>query len=411
MRRPRTIENAHNSSRVLRSAGFQLVSDGSGRTAIQAGRDEIARTMLKRWLRRNPDPRPDHNPRGIDSPLSHCYMNSVLQALMHTPIFLNWIRTHTVTVYCGINCVKCNMKGLAEYYWGPRSATNKVTNTNDHLRRIKRVAWRRSHLEREAHEDANDFLDMFLFDDDHGLAAGDREWKKQFDTIFGVDLVPFDECNECGVERMRRARPGMDLEVPVRPQHPPTALFNSVAEAIRHSFEVETLAQYRCETPTCLALGRTKYKNYQGPPQSRRWVIKTAPRVLKIRLLMFETTLTGGNKMLHTLTIDQNLDLGQYQESNTPLTYRLSTVVSHLGQLNSGHFIGSVRSPGDKRYYNISDSEWIIPIGRTNFTRSPQKNSKTEENEFQVYILTYLMDEPTPPPPQVTNSRMLRELA
>ncbi|KAF2443809.1 hypothetical protein P171DRAFT_44447 [Karstenula rhodostoma CBS 690.94] len=248
-------------------------------------------------------------------------------------------------------------------------------------------------------DDANTVYNEFLFDSTHGLAAGAGAWKKQFDTIFNLERVPFDACYECGIERKRNEPPTTGLDVPTRPQRRPSQLFNSVSEAINGAFEIETLAEVRCETPSCLRLRRTKYT------------------VLKIRLLIAEHTLVAeqnARKIFETLAIDETLDLTQLQAAGSdsvPLTYRLSTVVSHSGEsLDNGHYIASVRSPGTKPFYNISDEHWVQPISRQRFTANPQQNRKTEDEQFEVNILTYIMDEQLQVIPEKTR-RMLRELA
>ncbi|KAL1601432.1 hypothetical protein SLS60_006345 [Paraconiothyrium brasiliense] len=361
--------------------------------------------LCKDWLPLSLDgsrrPRANHHPRGIENPHNHCYINSVLQTFMHMPIFLNWIRTHTQDATCGENCVKCNMKGLVGDYWGPLPPAQPIREANDHLVGIKTAAWDSGVFEEYFQDDANNFYEFFLLSGEHGLAAGDSEWKKQFDAIFGVEIVPFDTCAECGVERKRFVEPVTGLIVPL-PQDMP----NSLVDAIHHAFAVEPLEEYHCETPRCHRMRRTKYKGKDGPPQSRRKVLRKAPRVLKIRLLIAQEG--TGTKRFDTLAIDEHLDLGQYQEIEAPLTYQLSTIVSHSGEsLIAGHYIASVRGPGN--FYNISDDHWVERISDQQFVANPQRNRRTEGEGYEVYTLTYIMDEQAPAV-EAPTKRMLKEL-
>jgi uncharacterized UBP type Zn finger protein len=399
--------------------------------------------MSKDWLPwsldGNPRSRLNRNPRGIENPENACYMNSVLQTLMHTPIFLNWIRTHNAGADCGRNCLKCNMRGFVTDYWGPDCATRPISENNQHLVGIKDAAWANTYFEADNQEDANEVYNGFLFDDTHGLAAGDDEWKKQFNAMFNFERVPFDTCHECGIERRRIEPPTTGLDVPIRPQWPPLSLFSTLVEAIQGVFSIETLEEYNCPTSRCRRLRRTKYAGKHGPPQFRRWVLRTAPSVLKIRVFIYAHTLGREEdndknesddddddddddnfmpvpkKILDTLAIDETLDLTQFQEGgseSTPLTYQLSTLVSHCGEhLDSGHNIASVRSPGSRPFYNISDAEWVEPISRQQFLANPQSNSRTMGEKFQVYTLTYIMDEQPKPVVSAMTTRMLRELA
>jgi hypothetical protein len=364
-------------------------------------------------------------------------MNSVLQTLMHTPIFLNWIRTHAASVDCAENCLKCNMRGFIGDYWGPAPPIRPIDESNQYLVGIKKAAWENTYFQEYEQEDANEAYETFFFDRTHGLAAGNDAWKKQFSAMFHFERVPFDTCHECGIERRRDYPLTTGLDVPVRPEAPPLSHFNTLAEAIRGALSVETLEEFHCPTPRCRRLRRTKYAGRHGPPQYRRWVLRTAPSVLKIRLLIGSYNFGEdenkdgnqkeskgeadgapkpllSNKILDTLTINETLDLTQFQDcgsESTPLTYQLSSLISHNGEsLSFGHDIASVRSPGTRPFFNISDSVWVEPISRQRFIANPQSNRKTDGEKFQVYTLMYIMDEQPKPVVSAMTTRMLKEL-
>jgi hypothetical protein len=95
--------------------------------------------------------------------------------------------------------------------------------------------------------------------------------------------------------------------------------------------------------------------------------------------------------------IDEILDLTQHQvDPSTKLMYRLVAVLPHLGALDCGHWIATVRKY--PRWYNINDGD--VNQVKVNFALSnpevvPENLSGTGEerekknNKFQMVVLMY----------------------
>ncbi|KAL8789385.1 MAG: hypothetical protein Q9195_006858 [Heterodermia aff. obscurata] len=54
--------------------------------------------------------------RGLENEGNYCYMNSVLVALMHCAVFVNWLASHARNCQ-SLTCIACGIKSLASVYW------------------------------------------------------------------------------------------------------------------------------------------------------------------------------------------------------------------------------------------------------------------------------------------------------
>jgi hypothetical protein len=144
-----------------------------------------ASRINKRWL-------PHGLTRGIANPSQYCYMNSALQAFMHQPIFLTWIRTHNRPIQkqgnevhlrpCNHNpppypfapappagtaapvptCTSCALKFLVNRYWANITTTTAVPFPGPQMNRILDIAIASGHFRRNAHDDSCMFFDLML---------------------------------------------------------------------------------------------------------------------------------------------------------------------------------------------------------------------------------------------------------
>lgn len=368
------------------------------RTALQAERDSVADTISSTWLRRRlkntQNTRPNRDPRGIENPEQHCYWNSVLQNLMHVPIFLNWIRSHTFTDRCQADigptqypkqdvtkpksCARCEMKRLVETYWGPTDPSIPIRMNDMALISLKNIAFYTTQLDRPNQQDAHEAL-VFLLNEDHGLFKGDQTWRNQANAIFGMNVVPFYTCKTCGATRQGNASEDYQLSLTVDWQ------LRTLIRTIQVHFQPESL-DLACVKPKCT-----------GRQVSSRPVIRAAPRVLIIHLQIYFLTADGTQKILHPLRIFEDLDLTPYQENtSTPLRYKLSGIVAHRGpRANSGHYVACVRSAGTHGFYQISDSSPVRPLSAQEFTENPQTTPQHGsedglDQDFLDYMLTYV---------------------
>ena len=86
----------------------------------------------------------------------------------------------------------------------------------------------------------------------------------------------------------------------------------------------------------------------------------------------------------------QTVDLTRYQENaELPLRYHISSVISHAGSLNGGHYIATVKGKAS-RITNISDTR-KERFTETRLMQSPQR--PTVGNPSDVFVLTYIRDD------------------
>ena len=109
------------------------------------------------WLEQGD--RPNLNSRGIENGGFLCYQSSVLQALLHQPPLLQFLRQHDPNACPFDECLKCFIKQLVEDYWGP-DHTHRAIGATDDPESIANLSYDEAdgqRFQRNAQEDAHDF--------------------------------------------------------------------------------------------------------------------------------------------------------------------------------------------------------------------------------------------------------------
>lgn len=382
-----TIWTMQERRRIL-DTGKKFNPEHSLRHDDQQRQDRIARSIPDQGLRRITDvalPRGNPlEPRGIMNPGVYCYQNSVYQTLMHTPMFLKWIDTHVRVDKCrakkGVRppCVRCNIRGLAVNYWSPdEERSDPLSRSNPYIKNIRQAAW--SRFDKSAHEDASEFYNWIVevLDDEE-----DERWHEEWIALYSMSFREYYECRRCGAQRPGSIdSPEFSLEIGVRG-------VDTVDEAIKRHLGPDKVSVY-CDSRQCR-------KVRGGTAHDRHKQITAGPRILRVTLKITEYQ-SEGYKIKKRFELAENLDLTDFQVVHgVPLRYKLASVISHQGKtLGSGHYVASVRSfyASRHQFYNINDGE-MQGLHRSEFLSNPQIPRYFEEGPgFQVYTLTYLMDE------------------
>ncbi|KAH6642624.1 hypothetical protein C7974DRAFT_447262 [Boeremia exigua] len=242
------------------------------KTILQLQRDYDAIHLNADWHPR--ESRPHVRSRGIRNGANLCYQSATLQALMHQPPFLNWIRQHNTVSCSTVPCLACHLVRLAGDYWGDSAAV--LTTSNQSLRGIASMSFDSNMFERGQQECAHEFYDWVTATLKEN--ASDPYWQAQHDSLYYLSLQSHDRCNTCGEPHDLPMDSNHTLNIPVNPPH------TTISEAIYSVFHEEPVI--------------TMCENCQTNRSKTRWTeIVAAPK----------------------------------QVPGLPLNYRLSSVIAHAG--------------------------------------------------------------------------------
>ncbi|KAL9586594.1 MAG: hypothetical protein Q9212_000789 [Teloschistes hypoglaucus] len=305
--------------------------------------------------------------------------SSIVIALLHIPKFVNFVEAHALSSHEHLyivkdSCVVCALAGLATAYWNATKKPSLVEFWLDlfldllDAGRFDGIApWPKE--KQESMQDAEEFYTWLLtvtrsqLEGTLSLAGKDR-----MDELFGIFIQTSSTCFECREET-----------------HPYTPRENllilscdkgSIEGAIRAYFAANECEGVECESEKCNKARQKKRhvkKLTQGPDIlctqfmrfEQRWNEKIEPEMTKNQ---------------QRVTYLPDLDLTNFVKKGIPLRYRLVAAVHHQGELESGHFITSARTPQDYwvRYDNTiselsDDQDALQPINFTPYLLFWQK--------------------------------------
>ncbi|KAJ4347861.1 uncharacterized protein N0V89_009231 [Didymosphaeria variabile] len=374
------------------------------RHSDQIEHDRRVRLMTDDWLTQLQGQAlrvaPHLGPRGMNQFVS--YQNAVFQALMHVPIFLQWISGHLTTPDCTRMryCLKCLMKLFIQGYWGATPLHIPISGSSQVLFNIQLAAWDTNLFFAYNQEDPIEFYRWIVGEMDD--AENDR-WHEDWESLFTMIYQAYETCQTCKNDARVRPvlQPQMMLEIPI--QNPST---RTIREAIFRIFARDPVNS-PCGSAQCRNQDRNKL---------RRLETKAAPRALIIKLKIYDNDeqkiVDNNGNLLQGPKVDERLDLTQYQAfDSVSLRYTLSSVISHNGpNIAIGQDVVSIRSHRGctDRYWNIENTSRVV-INRREFLSNPQ-NQPLRVNRYQVYILTYIRDEKIQDIENIERSRELRNL-
>lgn len=281
-----------------------------------------------------------------------CYLNSVMQALLHTPPLAAAVLTQSVPTLLGpygaprtakqalkaaeaFNAVAA-LKSFFEQAW--RGSTTAPSQFIANLRKIARP------LRPGRQEDSHEYL-RFLLEAlqqacvrfaPNTVPPNDPVLATTFvQRIFGGRLRSRVTCLSCEYTS-DTFDPFEDLSLDVRKG------IGSVRQSLEAFTSAEELSdKYRCE-------GCKRRVN-----ATKRFTIEDAPPVLTLHLKRFGIF---GNKINRPVRFGESLNIGRYMSDQEPHAYRLFAVVHHFGSgPNVGHYVASVRAP-DGQWLRMDDA-------------------------------------------------------
>jgi len=275
-----------------------------------------------------------------------CYLNSTLQALFHTPAFVNYLRFGGHENSCGSNgfssCTICIM-----------AATLRGTTSVNAMKPIKiyeKLKLICKHLTHGRQEDAHEFL-RYLVESLQKSYLISRKIPKTVDS-YTKETTPFNQifggymrqdvvCMRCR-HVSTTFQHFMDLLLDIRQA-------DNIETALGGYFKRENLGQgenmYKCE------------KCKQKVPATKQYKIERPPLVLCIQLKRFN--LMGG-KNGRPVTLAKKINISNHvrwaPQLNLPVEYRLVSMINHVGPSpNCGHYT-SIGEAANGTFYRFDDA-------------------------------------------------------
>ncbi|TKY89204.1 hypothetical protein EX895_001735 [Sporisorium graminicola] len=302
-----------------------------------------------------------------------CYMNSVMQSLIHTPPLAFALLTQDLDALHGEWGGKPNaafdavtaLQAFTRASLMGSKATNAPKEFNRNLKAFAKP------LRQGRQEDAHEYLRFLLEALQQSCLARASKSLKPDDPVrrttfvqkmFGGKLRSRVTCHSCG-HNSDTFDPFMDLSLDVRKG------INSLTDAFRAFVAKDHLTgseKYKCE------------KCKRKVDATKQFTIDAAPPALTVHLKRF--TAFGG-KVSRQIGFDESLNIAPYLSVNRgPARYRLYAVVHHYGSgPNSGHYVASVRSPSGK--WTRMDDSAVSEMGRSG-----------PLNDQSAYILFYMKE-------------------
>ncbi|KAK2584175.1 hypothetical protein KPH14_006604 [Odynerus spinipes] len=288
-----------------------------------------------------------------------CYLNSTLQALFHVPALVNWLLSDSHhTSKCeqnvldgGGECLTCAVAKTLQFSHQKSGCAIKPFYIYNKLKLICRT------MVPGQQEDAHEFLRYLLEGMERAYLTRQKAGKLDsyskettpINQIFGGYIRTEVKCLQCG-HVSTTFQHFQDLLVDIRKA-------STLDEALNSYFSREQLDNndYKCEA--CK----------RRVPATKQFSLERAPKVLCVQLKRFSVL---GGKISRHIDFRQTIDMGPYlwREPNEPLqqlTYKLMSIVTHMGpSVNCGHYT-AVAQVSSGQYYSFDDS-CVRPISLSN---------------------------------------------
>ncbi|XP_046753723.1 ubiquitin carboxyl-terminal hydrolase 36 isoform X1 [Diprion similis] len=279
-----------------------------------------------------------------------CYLNSTLQALFHVPALVNWLLAdqHHMSK-CEQNildgageCLTCAMAKTLQFSHQKSGYAIKPFYIYNKLKLICRT------MVPGQQEDAHEFLRYLLEGMERAYLSRHRATKLDnyskettpVNQIFGGYIRTEVKCLQCR-HISTTFQHFQDLLVDIRKA-------STLDEALSSYFSREQLDNndYKCEA--CK----------RRVPATKQFTLERPPKVLCVQLKRFSVL---GGKISRHIGFKQIVDMGPYlwREPGEPLrtlTYKLTSIVTHMGpSVNCGHYT-AVAQVSTGQYYTFDDS-------------------------------------------------------
>ncbi|KAL8639141.1 MAG: hypothetical protein Q9228_003786 [Teloschistes exilis] len=339
--------------------------------------DENATNISGKWA---PQAQQAAQGSGFTNPKFRCYLNSLVIALLHIPKFVNFVEAHAtssqehVLVYKR-SCVVCALAGLALEYWKPAEKTSKVEQKLDIFLKLLDAGgfdeiepWPKVKQELIQQDAAEFYIWLLAVIRSHLAGTLSSAGKERVDELFGIYIQLSITCLGCHKETHRHELPENLLIL--------SCDMGSIEAAIGDYLATVEREYIECDSEKC-----------NNARQNKRHIKKLTqgPDILCTQFLRFEQQWNETNglefkKNQQRVTYSPHLNLTGFVKNGTPLRYRLVAAIHHRGDLETGHYITTARTPQGcwVRYDNtsterVNDQKALQPENFTPFLLFWQK--------------------------------------
>ncbi|VDN83426.1 unnamed protein product [Brugia pahangi] len=331
---------------------------------------------------------------GLCNYSNDCFLNAVLQIILHCIPFARYLGEHLPLFSCVKDCIACGLARFIRYSMSSRQPF-KPTWINFILEKAFP-----SHLlgaQEDAHEALNHILDALDSEARNGMSSSDRNFLNPLngpcfstpvEQLFVGTLRNQIQCLACSAilinyERFRELnlgikKAGYDRRI-------------TLEDLLNDYFGSEVLNSFKCT-------------NCKRTTQIQRSsCILRAPNLLLIQIKRFDSS--GGKIDVH-VNFNLRLDLERYiHRTGEPHVYELTGIVQHMGNAaEHGHYIAVVRGFDGRSYYmfddeqacsndNHSDGRFFFVIVTNDFKHllfQRHRVSLPELHNTQAYMLLYV---------------------
>uniref|UniRef100_A0A1I7ZUE8 Ubiquitin carboxyl-terminal hydrolase 36 n=1 Tax=Steinernema glaseri TaxID=37863 RepID=A0A1I7ZUE8_9BILA len=298
----------------------------------------------------------------LQNPSNDCFMNAVLQALVHTPALCRFVREKHNPEMCQVDrCGLCAMHRHIGLVMNPTS--DQPVRAKGMKMIVKKVL---PHHWNGNQEDAHETLCLLLDSLEPPMPPrkpniptslppmiAQKKTSNAIEQIFGGTFRNRIKCRNCsaftiGYERIRELNLSMHQRlkgnngVPVR-----------LTTLLQDHFVKDVIDEFNC--PHCK----------QKSPAYRFTRILRPPSVLIIQLKRFDCF---GRKIRYPVQAEMTLDMGPYvvplSEQQQPVHYALSGNIVHYGSsLDYGHYITVTRGIDNQWYMFDDDNRERVKMG------------------------------------------------
>ncbi|TDL25569.1 cysteine proteinase [Rickenella mellea] len=310
-----------------------------------------------------------HGRRGLLNLGQTCFLNVILQALLHNPLLRNFFLSdrHNCKLCKTKDCMSCEMDKLfAEIFSGDSAPYGPVT--------LLATTWRASELAGYAQQDAHEFF-IFVLNQIHASSRGSTEVSCNciIHNVFAGQLQSDVRCDKCG-NVASTVDPLLDVSLELKGKGGELAE-NTLAGCLRRYTQQEKLtSKYNCEScgvtsnatakrltirklPPVLSfqLKATAYLRFEHKSRDKSSTAKKIGAHIRFPATLNMapyTTLIAGMQ-------NKENESGRGHEPNAGpemlYEYDLFAVINHEGQIDNGHYTNFTRSQDE--WYRFDDDK------------------------------------------------------